>query len=135
LPSVYVGNLPKDFYDLDLFKFFKKHGYGVYRAIVHTKEDKFTKRTNRFGFLNFTSADEARRCQAEMNNTEIKGTVVRLSMQTNDSFASDANIIVRNLAPELSQDDLFKHFGQYGNIHSLKLETFHDGKSRGFCYI
>jgi len=80
MPSVYVGNLPKDFYDLDLFKFFKKHGYPVYRAIVHVKEDKFTKRTNRFGFLQFTSQEEAAQCYAEMNNTEINGTVVRLSL-------------------------------------------------------
>ena len=50
-------------------------------------------------------------------------------------FDDKANVIVRNLAPELSQQMLWDHFKGYGKIKSLKLEEFPDGKSRGFCFI
>lgn len=50
-------------------------------------------------------------------------------------FDDKANIIVRNLAPELSQQELWDHFSKFGQIKSLKLEEFPDGKSRGFCFI
>ena len=44
-------------------------------------------------------------------------------------------MIVRNLAPELTQQKLWDHFAKFGEIKSLKLEEFPDGKSRGFCFI
>lgn len=69
MPSVYVGNLPKDFYDLDFLQFFKSRGYKVLYAKVITKNDPVSKVQKRFGFLQFTSLEEATRCQQEMNNT------------------------------------------------------------------
>lgn len=58
---MYVGNLPKDFYDLDFLQFFKSRGYKVLYAQVKIKEDA-QKRQNRFGFLNFTTIEEAQKC-------------------------------------------------------------------------
>jgi len=55
MPSIYVGNIPKDFYDLEFFKFFKKHGFKVLKATVHSKEDKNLGRVKRYGFLQFVS--------------------------------------------------------------------------------
>ena len=134
MPSVYVGNLPKDFYDLEFFKFFKKHGFKVFKATVQSSEDKLSKRTNRFGFLQFVNQEEAERCCLKMNNTQINGSTIYTSL-VSQGFEDKANIIVRNLSIELSQSDLCKHFEKYGKIKSLKLETFPNGKSRGFCYI
>jgi len=59
---VYVGNLPKDFYDLDFLQYFKSRGYKVLYAQVKNKDDPQTKRQNRFGFLNFTTIEEAQKC-------------------------------------------------------------------------
>ena len=50
-------------------------------------------------------------------------------------FDDKANVICRNLSAELTQQELCEHFSKYGKIKSLKLESFPDGKSRGFCYI
>lgn len=137
MPSVFVGNLPKDFYDLEFFKFFKKHGYKIFKATVHTSEDKSSKRTNRFGFLQFVNQEEAERCQREMNNKQINGSTIYTSLGSPSSqgFEEKANIIARNLSAELTQSDLCDHFSKYGKIKSLKLETFTDGKSKEFCYI
>ena len=35
LPSVYIGNLPKDFYQLDLYKHVKGLGYNIFQAVIN----------------------------------------------------------------------------------------------------
>ncbi len=66
---MYVGNLPKDFYDLAFLQFFKSRGYKVLKATVLFKDDPATKRQKRYGFLQFATHEEAQRCQQEMNNS------------------------------------------------------------------
>lgn len=99
---MYVGNLPKDFYNLDFLQFFKSKGYKVLYAKVIIKEDPVSKHQKRFGFLQFTSQEEAERCQREMNNTQIHGKTINMSL-VQPGFDDKANIIVRNLAPEMTQ--------------------------------
>jgi len=77
-PSVYVGNLPQNFYDLDLFKCFTSRGFKLCRATVAS--DKVTKKTLRYGFLQFYTQEEAERCQKEMNNVTISGSQLNLSV-------------------------------------------------------
>jgi len=64
LPSLYVGNLPDNFYDLDMYKFFTSKGYQVLKAKV-IKTDKRTGReltSGFYGFLSFKTEAEAERC-------------------------------------------------------------------------
>ena len=46
-----------------------------------------------------------------------------------------ANVLVRNIALDVTQQMLFDTFTKYGGIRSCKLEQYPDGKSRGFGYI
>lgn len=46
-----------------------------------------------------------------------------------------ANLLVKNLDKEVTQQDLFDSFKQFGEISSCKLETFSDGSSRGYAYV
>ena len=46
-----------------------------------------------------------------------------------------ANVLVRNIDTEVTQQQLFDTFSKYGPIKSCKLEQYPDGKSRGFGYI
>ena len=46
-----------------------------------------------------------------------------------------ANILVKNLGKEVSQEQIHKKFEEFGEIISSKLERFNDGTSRGFAYI
>ena len=46
-----------------------------------------------------------------------------------------ANVLVRNIDLEVTQQQLFEAFSKYGPIKSCKLEQYPDGKSRGFGYI
>lgn len=131
--SLYVGNLSKETYDLDLYKFFTSRGYKVQSAKV-----MFDKETNKqlgFGYLNFIEEEEAKRCMYEMNNQTINGKQIVLNKKKEHDFDSKANIIVRNLPKDVDQKKLMEIFQAYGKIGSCKLEVFTDGTSRGFGYV
>jgi polyadenylate-binding protein len=44
-------------------------------------------------------------------------------------------LLVRNLAQEVTQKEFHEFFKSHGNVRSTKIETFSDGKSRGFGYV
>lgn len=70
MPTLYIGNLPKDyFYDLDLYKFFTNKGYKVKSAKICV--DKKSGRHLQYGYINFFADEEAERCLKEMNNATI----------------------------------------------------------------
>lgn len=137
LPSVYVGNLPtQSFYDLDLYKYFSSRGYKVVKSKVVL--DKNTSKPRGYGYLSFYTQAEADRCIEEMNNKILDGNAIRLSMQINkgdSKYDEKANILIKNVDKEASQQELFAAFQKYGNIISAKLESYPDGTSRGFAYI
>ena len=134
LPSVYVGNLPKDYYQLDLYKHVKQLGYNVFQAVITA--DKTNKRQNRFGFLQFISAEEAARCAKGLNNTQINGSTIRCAVQEDNFIDPKANVFVKNLEPKVTQQVLQDTFAQkFGAIRTCKIEYFEDGKSRGFGYV
>lgn len=73
-----------------------------------------------------------------MNNYVISGHAIILSMQTQNqkmTFNEKANILLKNLDKDLSQQELFALCSEYGNIISCKLETYPDGASRCFAYV
>lgn len=131
--SLYVGNLSDKTYDLDLYKFFTSHGFTVSSAKV--MYDKDTEKMRGFAYLNFYSQDEALKCLSEMNNAIIDGKQIVLSKKKDSDFDSKANLVVKNLAKDITQKDLSELFDKFGVIKSCKLETFKNGESRGFGYV
>lgn len=131
--SLYIGNLSKETYDLDLYKFFSSKGYRVQSAKVMF--DKDTNKSLGFGYLNFIDEEESKRCMEEMNNQNINGKQIVLNKKKEQDFDSKANIIVRNLPKDIDQKKLMELFQGYGKIGSCKLEVFADNKSRGFGYV
>lgn len=131
--SLYIGNLSSKTFDLDLYKFFKNHGYAIMGVkVIFNKETKYSKG---YGYLNFYAEDEAQRCLENMNNATIDGKQIVLSKKKDKDFDSKANIVVKNLPKELDQKQMNDLFSKYGPIKSCKLEVFKDGSSRCFGYI
>lgn len=77
LHSLYIGNLSKDTYDLDLYKFFSSNGYTIQSAKVMF--DKDTNKSLGFGYLNFRDEEESKRCMEMMNNQTINGKQIVLN--------------------------------------------------------
>jgi len=70
-----------------------------------------------------------------MNNFVVSGKALILNKQGDKNFEREANVIVRNLAKDVDQKQVFDLFKAHGHISSCKLERFPDGTSRGFCFI
>lgn len=70
-----------------------------------------------------------------MNHTTINGKQVVLSRKKENDFDSQANLIIMNLAEEMTQSKLNEVFAEFGKIVSCKIETTPDNKCRGFGYV
>ena len=77
-PSIYVANLPENFFNLELEKLFKAQGFHPIGATVVT--DKVTKKPMNYGFVSFSSQEGAQRACDKMNNFELKGKYLRVSV-------------------------------------------------------
>lgn len=130
---MYIGNLTPTTFDNDLFKFFKNKGYSLRNAqvMLNTK----TRQSKCFGYLNFYTEDEANRCLTEMNNQVLNGKQIVLNKKKQSNFDTEANIIIRNIAKEMTQAELYDLCKQYGNIVSCKLEVLNNGISKGFAFV
>lgn len=134
-PSLYVDNLPKEnFFDLDFYKFFTSKSYKLKSAKVVL--DKRTSKSRGYGYLQFYTKEEADRCLQNMNNTNINGLPIRMVQSVNKLEVNEkANLLVKNIEKDVTQQELFEAFKPFGEIVSCKLETYPDGKSRGYAYI
>ena len=133
LPSLHIGNLPNNFFDLDLYKFIKQNGFKVINARVVA--DVLNKKSLLYGYAQFSSLDEAKACKKALNNFEINGKVITISVQTDHKPNPKANIFIRNIASSVSQKTLYEIFSKFGTIVKCKLECYNDGTSRGICYV
>jgi RNA recognition motif-containing protein len=131
--TLYIGNLAEYTYDNELYKFFKNHGHHV--AKVKVLMDANTKKSRRFGYLNFKTEEEAVKCLNEMNNQDIGGRQIVLNRKKEIEYDAQANLLVKNLPEEMTQNDLSTLFSQFGKIACCKLEIGPDNKSRMFGYV
>jgi RNA recognition motif-containing protein len=134
LPSLHIGNLPGKFYDLDLYKLIKQQGFNVVKAIVVV--DKKTNKSLNYGYAQFQTEKDAEDAQKALNNLQIEDKVITVSLQQIDTKPNPkANILIRNLAAQVTQKDVFEMYKKFGDIQKCKLECYADGLSRGFAYV
>jgi len=130
---LHFGNLPEQFYDLDLFKFIKNAGHKVHKAFV--VQDKKTQKNAKYGYAQFLSLDEAKKALAGLNNALIGNTVITVSLQQQAKPNPKANVFVRNLPTKVTQQEIFELYSAYGPVVKSKLECYADNTSRGFAYV
>lgn len=137
LPTLYVGELPDEVYDLELYKLFDTRGYRVAKA--KSVLDKKTNKPLGYGYVCFPNKDDADRALKEVNNLEYKGKKLRVmwKIEKNDkAFNDKANVYVKNIDEKTTQQDLYELFSTTGGeVVSCKLELFKDGSSRGFGFV
>lgn len=77
MKEIYVGNLPFDVTEADLRSHFEQFG-----QIDHLKliTDKFTGRSKGFGFIEFTSKEEAEKAVTASNDKDFKGRKIRVNI-------------------------------------------------------
>ena len=115
LPSLHIGNLPAKFYDLDLYKLIKMKNLPVVKAIVVL--DRKTNKSLNYGYAQFATEQGAHEAQQVLNNLQVEDKVLTVSVQQIDSKPNPkANVLIKNLAPAVSQKDVYEMFRKFGDI-------------------
>ena len=108
MPTLYIADLSRDVYNLDLYKFFDSKGFKVYKAKVSL--DKKTNQSKGCGYAIFNHQEEAQRALDTLNYTKLKGKEVRMMWASREKKPQEANLYVRRIAPEFNQSDLQSYF-------------------------
>jgi polyadenylate-binding protein len=134
--QLYVGNLKPGTGNQQLYDFFTTHKFSVVHAHVKVSTRDVS---NVYGVVKFSSEAEAQKALDLLNNSELEERKIRL-MWWNPGHSAikdkvNANVYVKDLDLSLTQKDLSERFSVFGNILSVKLETFSDGSSKGFGFV
>nr|GEU79876.1 RNA recognition motif domain, eukaryote, nucleotide-binding alpha-beta plait domain protein [Tanacetum cinerariifolium] len=142
--NVYVKNLDVDFTESSLIEKFSEYGKVTSAVIVNDAEGK----SRGFGFVNFESHENAKKAINALNDAKIgsKKWFVGKAMKKSerDAILKRAhqkqkpvflNLLVRNLATSVNENDLREVFGAFGCVTSAKVICDENGISRGFAFV
>eukprot|EP01138_Halocafeteria_seosinensis_P009584 gb/GECG01009794.1/.p1 GENE.gb/GECG01009794.1/~~gb/GECG01009794.1/.p1 ORF type:complete len:743 (+),score=129.45 gb/GECG01009794.1/:1-2229(+) len=133
--ALYVGDLNPEVTEPML--------YEVFNAVapvssIRVCRHSITRQSLGYGFLNFSSVQDAERVIETMNYTPIRGRPCRIMWSQRDPAkrrSNVGNVFVKNLPPTIDSKDLHDTFSVFGNIVSCKVSTDPQGNSKGFGYV
>jgi polyadenylate-binding protein len=148
--NVFVKNLPAEITKETLESLFSKHGQITSCVIATDKENK----QRAFGFVNYSTPEEATAAVENLNNYEFEGKKLYVSRaqkkeerekELRERFEAvkaerqkkyaGINLYVKNLSDECDDARLTAEFSKYGSITSCKIMRDQNGKSRGFGFV
>ncbi|KLU88338.1 polyadenylate-binding protein [Magnaporthiopsis poae ATCC 64411] len=143
--NIYVKNINLDVTDEDFRALFEKFGHVTSSSLAR---DQDTGKSRGFGFVNFTSHEDASKAVEELNEKEFHGQNLYVgraqkkhereeelrksyeaARQEKASKYQGVNLYIKNLDDEVDDDKLRQLFAEFGPITSAKVmrETVSDG--------
>jgi len=148
--NLYVKNIPLDMTEEKLKELVDNFGTTTSIRIM-TADGK----SRGFGFINFSSHEEAKACIAGLNNHEfpdgkhlfvaraqkkeereklLRERFEAMKLERQKKYAG-VNLYIKNLSDEVTDERLRTEFGPYGSIESAVVMRDNAGKSRGFGFV
>jgi len=150
--NVYVKNFGEELDRESLEKLFSQFGPILSCAVMTDSEGK----SKGFGFVAFEHAEDAEKAVVEMNEHELPGSDMKLTVcraqKKGERIAElkrryevqkaermqryqGVNLYVKNLDDNIEDEALRKHFEAYGSISSCKVMCDEVGRSKGFGFV
>lgn len=126
--KLFVGGLSYETTEKELREYFGT--YGEIEA-VNVKSDPNTGRSRGFGFIVFKEA-------AAIDKVVEAGshTINNKTVDAKKAKARQGKLFVGGLTPEITDDDIKSHFGQFGNVVNVELPFDKQKNQRkNFCFI
>lgn len=133
--SLYVGDLPSDVSETQLFEIFNTVGPVL---SIRVCRDAITRRSLGYAYVNFHNVVDAERALDTLNNTPIKDKPCRIMWVQRDPTIRKTgvgNIFIKNLDPSIGHKELFDTFSIFGNILSCKVALDENAKSKGYGFV
>lgn len=156
--KLYVGNLPFTVDSVALGDAFGDFGNVQSASVIY---DNASGRSKGYGFVTFSTVDEAKSAQAELDGAEFGGRTIRVSFpiakprgtereprrsdggRERRSSSGDrapretpgSKLYVGNLAWSMDDTTLEELFREFGEVNSAKVVSDETGRSKGFGFV
>jgi len=137
--NVFIKNLDKNIDNKALYDTFSAFG-----NILSCKIAMDEHGSKGYGFVHFETEEVARNAIEKVNGMLLNGKKVYVGKwmsrkerleQLGDKAKNFTNVYIKNLAEEVSDDQLRVMFEEYGKIVSAKVMSDEEGKSKGFAFV
>ncbi|OHT12802.1 spliceosomal protein [Tritrichomonas foetus] len=133
--TVYVGDLSDHVTEDILMELFIQCGPIV---SLNIPRDRITNRANGYGFVEFSTAEDARYAATIMNGVRLFGSPIKTGSTTTNDEQLDvgAKLYIGNLAPDVTDLTLRQLFKPFGNLITCRVVLDPaTGLSRGHGFI
>ncbi|RMZ86138.1 hypothetical protein DV737_g269, partial [Chaetothyriales sp. CBS 132003] len=134
--TVYIGNLDERVTDALVFELFLQSGR---IANVHLPKDRVTQTHQGYGFVEFTSEEDADYSARVMNGVRLFGKPIRVNKASADKTKAvevGAELFVGNLDPLVDERILFETFGRFGTLVAQpKVARDEANLSKGYGFV
>jgi len=136
--NVFVKNLDKTVDNKSLHDTFSMFGNIV---SVKVAQNKNTGESLGYGFVHFSTDEDAQKAIDKVNGMSINGSIVKVEAfkprGDKDRAKSETfnNVYAKNFPETFTQQQLEEMFGKFGPIESAKLATKEDGSCAGYGFV
>ncbi|RMZ83790.1 hypothetical protein DV738_g995, partial [Chaetothyriales sp. CBS 135597] len=134
--TVYIGNLDERVTDALVFELLLQSGR---IANVHLPKDRVTQTHQGYGFVEFTSEEDADYSARVMNGVRLFGKPIRVNKASADKTKAvevGAELFIGNLDPLVDERMLFETFGRFGTLVAQpKIARDEANLSKGYGFV
>ena len=133
--SLYVGDLEPNVTDAQIQELFQGIGSVV---SVHICRDAMTKTSLGYGYVNYSTAENATEALRTLNFTPLNGKPIWIMYSQRDPTirnSGSANIFIKNLHKAVDNKTLYHKFCVFGPILSSEIAMDASGQSKGYGFV
>jgi ELAV like protein 2/3/4 len=131
--NLIVNYLPQTLTDDEFYALFAAIGPVKNSKIIR---DKMTNYSFGFGFVNYESPESAVKAIETLNGLKLQNKSLKVAYSRPGENVKGANLYVKNIPKEMSEEDLVQYFAPYGTIVQCRILTdTNTGRSKGVGFV